>query len=81
MNVRKIFLMIACVFSGVSVFLPLYYVQLNGETVEVNDTETFDNGKRIIPTYLCDPIFVDCSNYEEILINSGYYELSEIETG
>lgn len=54
---------------------------LNGETVEVNDTETFDNGKRIIPTYLCDPIFVDCSNYEEILINSGYYELSEIKNG
>ncbi len=44
MNVRKIFLMIACVFSGVSVFLPLYYVQLNGETVE-------DGAISLMPSY------------------------------
>ena len=35
MNVRKIFLIIACIFSGVSVFLPFYSILLNGETVEV----------------------------------------------
>lgn len=44
MNVRKIFLMIACVFSGVSVFLPFYYVQLNGETVE-------DGAISMMPSY------------------------------
>ena len=44
MNVRKIFLMIACVFSGVSVFLPFYYVQLNGETVE-------DGAISLMPSY------------------------------
>lgn len=34
MNIRKIFLIVACLLSGVALFLPLYSLQLNGETVE-----------------------------------------------
>ncbi|MFP4015487.1 MAG: multiple monosaccharide ABC transporter substrate-binding protein [Halanaerobiales bacterium] len=45
----------------------------NGEEPEINDTETYDNGTGIIPSYLCEPVFADEDNYEELLIDSGYY--------
>lgn len=34
MNLRKIFLILACILSGVSVFVPLYTLELNGESVQ-----------------------------------------------
>lgn len=49
---------------------------IEGTNVEVNDTYTFDNGKIIVPSFLCEPIYVDSENYEEILIDSEYYDSS-----
>ncbi|MCL2010777.1 MAG: sugar-binding protein [Synergistaceae bacterium] len=46
---------------------------LKGEEPEVNDTETYDNGTGIIPSFLCDPVFCTVDNYRELLIDSGYY--------
>lgn len=46
---------------------------LSGQTVDVKDTESFDNGSIVVPTYLCYPVVVDINNYYEILIDSGYY--------
>ena len=51
---------------------------LKGETVDVNDTETYDNGKKVVPSYLCEPVFADANNYEKILIDSGYYSASDL---
>ncbi|SMC72072.1 putative multiple sugar transport system substrate-binding protein [Oscillospiraceae bacterium] len=51
---------------------------LKGETVDVNDTETYDNGKKVVPSYLCEPVFADIDNYETILIESGYYQASDL---
>lgn len=51
---------------------------LKGEEVEVNDTETYDNNTKIVPTYLLDPIAVDTENYQEILIDSGYLSESDV---
>ena len=51
---------------------------LKGEEVEVNDTETYDNGVKVIPSYLCTPISVDINNYKEVLVDSGYIEESEL---
>ncbi len=45
----------------------------NGEEVPVTDTETYDNGILVVPSFLLDPISVDIDNYEEVLIGSGYY--------
>jgi putative multiple sugar transport system substrate-binding protein len=45
---------------------------LKGEEVPVNDTTTYDNGVKIVPSYLLIPYSVDISNYEELLIGSGY---------
>ena len=52
---------------------------LNGETVDVNDTETYDNGTGVIPSYLCEPVFADVNNYKELLIDSGYYTESDLQ--
>lgn len=50
-----------------------------GAEPEINDTKTYDNGKKIVPSYLCDPIPVDITNYKEILLDSGYYKASDLE--
>ncbi len=52
---------------------------LKGETVEVNDTETYDNGTGVIPSYLCEPVFADANNYKELLIDSGYYTEADLQ--
>ncbi|QFJ54548.1 sugar-binding protein [Pseudobutyrivibrio xylanivorans] len=52
---------------------------LSGETVDVNDTETYDNGKGVVPSFLCDPVFADANNYKEILIDSGYYTEDQLK--
>jgi putative multiple sugar transport system ATP-binding protein len=43
---------------------------LQGGTPEINDTETYDNGVKVIESYLLEPVSVDKSNWEEILIGS-----------
>ncbi len=52
---------------------------LKGETVEVNDTTTYDNGKGVVPSYLCEPVFADINNYKEILLDSGYYTEADLQ--
>ena len=52
---------------------------LNGEEVDVNDTETYNNGNAVIPSYLCDPVFADVNNYKELLIDSGYYTEDQLK--
>ena len=52
---------------------------LNGEEVDVNDTETYDNGVLVVPSYLCEPVFADANNYKELLIDSGYYTEDQLQ--
>lgn len=52
---------------------------ISGEEVPVNDTETYDNGTGIIPSYLCEPVAVTKDNYKEMLIDSGYYTEDQIQ--
>lgn len=51
---------------------------LSGKEVEVNDTKTYDNGKKVVPTYLLTPEIVTKDNAKEILVDSGYYKASDI---
>ena len=46
---------------------------LSGEEVDVNDTTTYDNNKKVVPSFLCEPVFGSAENYKELLIDSGYY--------
>ncbi len=52
---------------------------IKGGEVPVNDTETYDNGKGVVPSYLCDPVIVEKSNYKEMLIDSGYYTEDDLK--
>lgn len=52
---------------------------LNGKEPEVNDTESYDNGVKVVPAFLHAPVAVDITNYEEILIDSGYYTPEDLE--
>ena len=52
---------------------------LTGATVDVNDTETYNNNVITVPSYLCEPVFADANNYKEILIDSGYYTEDQLK--
>jgi len=52
---------------------------LKGEEVEVNDTETYNNNKKVVPSFLCEPVFGDANNYKELLIDSGYYTEDDLK--
>jgi len=52
---------------------------LEGKQPEVNDTKTYENGVKIVPSYLLKPVAVDKSNWEKILIGSGYYTKDKIK--
>jgi putative multiple sugar transport system substrate-binding protein len=51
---------------------------LQGGEVPVNDTETYENGVKVVPSYLLSPVSVDASNWEDILLGSGYYTEDQI---
>jgi len=52
---------------------------LSGKEVEVNDTKTYENGVKTVPSYLLKPVSVDASNWKETLIASGYYTESQVK--
>ena len=52
---------------------------LTGAEVDVNDTETYDNGMGVVPSFLCEPVFADVNNYKELLIDSGYYTEDQLK--
>lgn len=54
---------------------------LTGSEPEANDTETYDNGVKVVPSYLLEVQMVLESNYEEILVDSGYYAEEQVESG
>ena len=52
---------------------------LSGETVDVNDTETYNNNMIVVPSFLCDPVFASVDNYEALLVESGYYTADQLK--
>jgi ABC-type xylose transport system, periplasmic component len=46
---------------------------LNNKKPVVNDEKTYNNGVKVVPSFLCDPVVVDKTNYQKVLIDSGYY--------
>ena len=52
---------------------------MKGEEAPINDTETYDNGTGVIPSFLCEPVFADKSNYKELLVDSGYYTEADLQ--
>jgi len=52
---------------------------LKGETVEVNDTETYDNGIEVVPSYLLPVVSVTKDNVVKELVDTGYYTQADID--
>lgn len=51
---------------------------LQGGEPEINDTTTYDNGVKVVSSYLLEPVSVDASNYESIVIESGYHSKDDL---
>ena len=52
---------------------------LSGKEVAVNDSKTYNNGVKVVPSYLLKPVVVDKSNWEKVLIDGGYYKRSQFD--
>lgn len=52
---------------------------LGGDKPEVNDTKTYDNGKKVVPSYLLDPVIVTKDQIQSVLVDGGYYTEDQIK--
>ncbi|ACQ81243.1 putative sugar ABC transporter [Beutenbergia cavernae DSM 12333] len=54
---------------------------LAGEEPEANDTESYDNGVLVVPSYLLEVEVVTADNITEALVDTGYWTQEEIDAG
>ena len=54
---------------------------LKGEEPEANDTETYDNGVKVVPSYLLESDIVYAGNIQPLLIDSEYWTADEVASG
>jgi putative multiple sugar transport system substrate-binding protein len=52
---------------------------LSGGKPEINDTKTYNNGVKVVPSYLLKPVAVDLSNWKAALIDTGYYKAEQFQ--
>lgn len=52
---------------------------LAGGKPEINDTKTYHNGVKVVPSYLLKPVTVDIGNWKEVLIDTGYYKAEQFK--
>jgi putative multiple sugar transport system substrate-binding protein len=50
----------------------------SGATVTVNDTKSYDNGIKVVPTELLQPVPCDKSNCKQILLDAKYYTEAQL---
>ncbi len=51
---------------------------VQGKTVDVNDTTTWQNGVKIVPSFLVDVVGVTSDNARQVLVDSGYYTADQL---
>lgn len=52
---------------------------LQGKEASVNNKTDYNNGSKIVPSFLCDPVYADKENYKKILVDSGYYKEADLK--
>ena len=52
---------------------------LSGKEPEVNDTKTYNNGVKVVPSYLLTPYAVGKGDIKKLLVDSGYYTQDKID--
>jgi putative multiple sugar transport system substrate-binding protein len=50
-----------------------------GKQPEINDTKTYNNKVKVVPSYLLKPVAVDLSNYKQVLVGSGYIKEEQLK--
>lgn len=48
------------------------------QTVTTNDTKTYDNGIKVVPTLLLEPVSIDKSNAKQVLLDAKYYTEAQL---
>ena len=51
---------------------------MKGSEPPINDTETYDNGTGVIPSFLCEPVAATVDDIQSLLIDSGYYTEADL---
>lgn len=51
---------------------------LAGKQPVINDTKTYNNGIKVVPSYLLKPVAVDAANWKPVLVDSGYYKETQL---
>ncbi|MCZ4511853.1 sugar ABC transporter substrate-binding protein [Streptomyces sp. ActVer] len=51
---------------------------LNDKKPEINDTKSYNNGSKVVPAYLLTPVSVDKTNYQKVVIDSGYVKAGAV---
>ncbi|CAN5160471.1 sugar ABC transporter substrate-binding protein [soil metagenome] len=51
---------------------------LKGQTPKVTDTKTYDNGVKVVPSYLLDSQIIVKDNYKKVLVDGGYYTAADL---
>ncbi|MEU8245631.1 multiple monosaccharide ABC transporter substrate-binding protein [Nonomuraea sp. NPDC048916] len=51
---------------------------LKGGEPQVNNTTDYDNGTKVVPSHLLEPMIVDKGNYQEALVATGYYTAAQL---
>ena len=54
---------------------------LADEEPEANDTETYENGVKVVPSYLLDSDIVYKDNIQSLLVDSGYWTADQVASG
>ena len=49
-----------------------------GAEPPINDTETYNNNVKVVPSFLCEPVAGTIDNYKELLVDSGYYTAEQL---
>ncbi|WP_307806375.1 multiple monosaccharide ABC transporter substrate-binding protein [Streptomyces sp. FH025] len=52
---------------------------LTGGKPEVNDTTQYDNGVKVVPAELLQPVSVDKDNYRKVLVDSGQFTADQLK--
>ena len=52
---------------------------MEGKEPEINDNETYNNGVKVVPSYLLKPVALDKSNAKDVLVGAGYYTAEQID--
>lgn len=52
---------------------------LQGKEPEINDTTTYDNGVKVVPSYLLKPNALGVGDIQSMLVDSGYYTADQLK--